>query len=306
MKQNSNSPLVFFLLNGLSPETWDVAQKDILVKNVKTGFLEKIYYIPGTNSIWHSDLEKQGDILKNYKKKAIFFIEGTLSVQQDNLILIEYLKTHPDFNVKYSLVDKNADAQKNIDKADLITKAVLALQGNTLDIKTVGLLVFGESVLQQDDKEIESLVKQNAISNPQAIVDAYSDQGEWKYKKVVALALSKGIIRINPTKTAVLWNQTNEPIITLAVGQKPIDETALFISQSNNETTLQALALKLDNKELIKTPSAEKVDTSTTGQEETALEKLQKEYEDKFGAIPPINMKNNVEWLSKKLLDDKS
>lgn len=306
MKQNTNLPLVFFLLNGLSPETWDVAQKDILVKNVKTGFLEKIYYIPGTNSIWHSDLEKQGDILKNYKKKAIFFIEGTLSVQQDNLILIEYLKTHPDFNVKYSLVDKNADAQKNIDKADLITKAVLALQGNTLDIKTVGLLVFGESVLQQDDKEIESLVKQNAISNPQAIVDAYSDQGEWKYKKVVALALSKGIIRINPTKTAVLWNQTNEPIITLAVGQKPIDETALFISQSNNETTLQALALKLDNKELIKTPSAEKVDTSTTGQEETALEKLQKEYEDKFGAIPPINMKNNVEWLSKKLLEDKS
>jgi len=308
MNQTSQAPLVFFLLNGLAPETWSLSQKNILVKNPDTGFLENIYYIPGTQTIWHNELQKQGDILKNYTKKSIYFVEGTLSVQPDDLILIEYLKTHPDFKVKYSLVDKNADAQKNIDKADLITKAVLALQGNSLDIKTVGLLVFGESVLLQEDKEIEALVKQNAISNPQAIVDAYSDKDEWKYKKVVALALSKGIIRINPTKTAVLWNDTNEPIITLAVGQKPIDETGLFLSQSNNETTLQALALKLDNKSVVNVaPSVEDAGTATAaGQEETALEKLQKEYEDKFGGIPPINMKNNVEWLTKKLLEDKS
>ena len=34
MNQNANTPLVFFLLNGLSPETWSLAQKDILVKIV--------------------------------------------------------------------------------------------------------------------------------------------------------------------------------------------------------------------------------------------------------------------------------
>lgn len=298
MNQNTqNTPAVFYLLNGLSPETWDVAQKDVLVKNPTTGYKEKIYYIPGTTTIWHSELEKQGDILKNYKKKSLFFVEGTLSVDPDNLILIEYLKTHPDFNLKYSLVDKNADAQKSIDKADLITSAVLSLQGTSLDIMTVGLLVFGESVLQQEPKEIEAMVKQSAISNPQAIVDAYSDQGEWKYKKVVALALSKGIIRINPTKTAVLWTDTGEPILTLAVGQKPIDETGLFLSQNKNETTLQALSLKIENKEVIN------IAGTSASQDETTLEKLQKEYEAKFEAIPPINKKNDVEWLTKKLLE---
>jgi hypothetical protein len=296
MNENTKTPLVFYLLNELSPETWTLAQKNILVKNPETGFLENIYYIPGTQTIWHNELQKQGDILKNYKKKSIYFVEGTLSVQPDDLILIEYLKAHPDFKVKFSLVDKNADAQKSIDKADLITKAVLSLQGNALDIKTVGLLVFGEGVLLQDDKEIEALVKQNAISNPQAIVDAYSDQGEWKYKKVVALALSKGIIKINPTKTAILWAETGEPILTLAVGQKPIDETGLFLSQSKNETTLQSLSLKLENKNVIN------VET-TASQSDSDIEKLQKKYEDKFGAIPPINKKNDVEWLSKKLLE---
>lgn len=295
---NQNAPLVFFLLNNLSPETWSLAQKDVLVKNPNTGFLEKIYYIPGATTIWHSELEKQGDILKNYKKKSIYFVEGTLSVQPDDLILIEYLKSHPDFGVKFSLVDKNASAQKDIDKADLITKAVMSLQGNTLDIKTVGLLVFGESVLTLEDKEIEAMVKQSAISNPQAIVDAYSDKGEWKYKKVVALALSKGIIRINATKTAVLWTDTDEPILVLAVGQKPIDETAVFLSQNNNETTLQALSLKIDNKEVLK------VAAPTVGKDDTEIEKLRKDYESKFGEIPPNNKKNDVEWLTKKLLEE--
>lgn len=294
MNQNTKTPVVFYLLNDLSPETWTLAQKNVLVKNPKTGFLEKIYYIPGTNTIWHSELEKQGDILKNYKKKDIVFVEGTLSVSPDNIILIEYLKTHSDFKLKYSLVDKDADSQKIIDKTNLITKAVMSLQGNSLDIKTVGLLVFGESALLQDDKEIEALVKQKAISDPQSIVDAYSEEGEWKYKKVVALALSKGVIVINPTKTAVLWTDSGENIITLAVGQKAIDETALFLSQSKNETTLQALSLKIEGKEVVSTIDADTV------------EKLQKQYEDKFGAIPPINKKNDVEWLSKKLLESNS
>lgn len=294
MNQNTQTPLVFFLLNGLSPETWSLAQKNILVKNPETGFLENIYYIPGTNTIWHSELQKQGEVLKNYKKKSIYFVEGTLSVQPDDLILIEYLKAHPDFKVKFSLVDKNADAQKSIDKADLIMEAVKSLQGNALDIRTVGLLIFGESVLLQEEKEIEAQVKQSAISNPQAIVDAYSDEGEWKYKKVVALALSKGIIRINPTKTAVLWTDTGEPILTLAVGQKPIDETGLFLSQNKNETTLQALSLKIDNKGTINIAKNQTIDN---------VEDLQKAYEDKFGSIPPINKKNDVEWLSKKILE---
>nr|WP_315173593.1 hypothetical protein [uncultured Flavobacterium sp.] len=301
MNQNAQTPSVFYLLNDLSPETWSLSQKDVLVKNPKTGFLEKIYYIPGANTIWHSELEKQGDILKNYKKKSIFFVEGTLSVSPDDIILIQYLKTHPDFSVKYSLVDKNADAQKSIDKADLIIEALNSLQGNTLDIKTVGLLVFGESVLLQDDKEIEAVVKQSAISNPQAIVDAYSDKGEWKYKKVVALALSKGIIKINPTKTAVLWTESGEPILTLAVGQKPIDETGVFLSENKNETTLQALSLKLN-----KSVAGSNVVSTTNKGDESSLEKMQKEYEDKFGSIPPINKKNDVEWLAKKLLEPTS
>jgi hypothetical protein len=299
MNQNTQTPLVFFLLNGLSPETWSLAQKNILVKNPDTGFLENIYYIPGTNTIWHSELQKQGDVIKNYIKKDIYFIEGTLSVSPEDIILIEYLKTHPDYKLKFSLVDKNANAQISIDKADLIMAAVNSLQGKTLDIKTVGLLVFGESILLQDDKETEAMVKQSAISNPQAIVNAYSDQGEWKYKKVVALALSKGIIKINPTKTAVLWTDSGEPILTLAVGQKPIDETGIFLSENKNETTLQALALKLDSKADVSTNTTA---TTQTGSD-SSLEKLQKEYEDKFGAIPPHNKKNDVEWLSKKLLE---
>jgi len=143
----------------------------------------------------------------------------------------------------------------------------MSLQEKSLDIKTVGLLVFGESVLLQDDKSVEALVKQKAISEPQSIIDAYSDKGEWKYKKVVALALSKEIIRINPTKTSVLWVDTNEPILTLAVGQKPIDELGLFLSSSKNESTLQALSLKIENKYVAKTDLTSKANNTDSSLE---------------------------------------
>jgi len=295
MSQNSKKT-VFYLLNNRFPETWTLAQRSVLVENKETGYKQNIVYIPGSNTIWRQELEKQGDILKNYKKEEIIFFNGTLSVDSSNKILIDYLKTHPWFGVKYSLVDKDADSQKLIDKADLITQAVLCLQGKTLDIKTVGLLVFGDGALLKNEKELEALVKQKAISDPKIIVDVYSEEGEWKYKKVVALALSKGIIRINPTKTAVLWAKTNEPILTLAVGQKPIDELGLFLSQAKNETTLQSLSLKLEDKDVINTDP-------TTKEGSNNLEKLQKEYEDKFGNIPPINKKNDIDWLSKKLLE---
>jgi len=295
MSQTSKN-LIFFLLSKATPETWTLPQRSVLVENKETGFKQNIVYISGSDTIWRQELEKQGDILKNYKKSDIIFINGTLSVPSDNKILIDYLKTHPWFKVKYSLVDKNADSQKLIDRADLITQAVLSLQGKTLDIKTVGLLVFGESALLKNEKELEALVKQRAISDPKSIVDVYSEDGDWKYKKVVALALSKGVIRINPTKTAILWADTNEPILTLAVGQKPIDELGLFLSSPKNETTLQSISLKLENKQVVNT------DTTTT-EGSNNLEKLQKQYEEKFGAIPPLNKKNDAEWLSKKLLD---
>lgn len=298
MKQQTKKNLVFFLLGNTAPETWTLPQRSVLVENNETGFKQNIIYVPGAQSIWKHELEKQGDILKNAKKEDITFVHGTLSVSADNKLLIDYLKTHPWFGVKFSLVDKSADAQKVIDKTDLITKAVLNLQGKELDMITVGLLVFGESALLQNEKELEALVKQKAITDPKSIVDAYSEEGEWKFKKVVALALSKGVIKINPTKTAVLWTSTNETIITLAVGQKPIDETALFLSQSKNQTTLQALSLKLESKDVISTQKDKNnIELSTN------VEVLQKQYEDKFGAIPPINKKNDVEWLSKKLLE---
>jgi hypothetical protein len=287
--------IVFFLIGNSAPETWTLPQRSVLVENPETGFKQNIVYVPGADTIWKQELEKKGDILKNAKKEEIVFVHGTLSVSQDNKILIEYLRAHPWFGVKFNIVDKAADSKKLIEKADLIAEAVTSLKGDTLDIKTVALLVFGDSALNEAVLELEAKVKIKAIQEPQSIIDAYSDKGEWKYKKVVALALSKEILTINTTKTAILWTDSKEPLLTLAVGQKPIDELASFIADNKNESTLQSISLKLEGKEPVKNPE-------NANQEK--LEELQKKYEEKFGAIPPINMKNNAEWLEKKLLEE--
>jgi hypothetical protein len=62
------------------------------------------------------------------------------------------------------------------------------------------------------------MVKQSAISNPQAIVDAYSDKGGIQKSSCIS-AIKKKLSKSTQQKTAVLWTDTGEPILTLAVGQ---------------------------------------------------------------------------------------
>jgi hypothetical protein len=78
------------------------------------------------------------------------------------------------------------------------------------------------------------MVKQSAISNPQAIVDAYSDKVNGSTKKSSCISAIKRIIKINTTKQPFV--EDPEPILTLAVGQKPIDRNGIVLSENKNET----------------------------------------------------------------------
>jgi hypothetical protein len=90
------------------------------------------------------------------------------------------------------------------------------------------------------------MVKQSAISNPQAIVDAYSDKGE--YKKVVALALSKRNYQNQRNKKQLFVDRHRRAYSYSSSRTKTNRRNGIVLSENKNENTLQSLSLKLDNK----------------------------------------------------------
>jgi hypothetical protein len=78
--------------------------------------------------------------------------------------------------------------------------------------------------------------KTSCISNPQTIVDAYSDK--WNLKRVVALAIKKYQIKRNQNYSRFV-DEHQSPILTLAVGQNNKTEMGLFfIRENKNENTV--------------------------------------------------------------------
>jgi hypothetical protein len=296
--------IVFKLKGDITPLSWTLAQRNISV-NTSEG-KKAIAYYPTADTIYFDKMDKfrqEQLVKKGMKISPIVFIGGTLSVEVTNLRLLEYLEAHPKFNKLFYKVDVAETAKQEIEKSDLIFKAAELYGKNTIDTMTIAICLYGEDVLENEIIELEAKVKNECVKNPKSIIDIFEEKGDFKYKKIVAASIAQKIIYVNPTKTAVLWTDSGENIITVATGEKPIDQMAQFIGNKENTSTLQAIHIKLEkSKAPTEVEKANNVDTGNnlTGSDKELLD-LQIAYEEKFGHPPGPSKKNDAEWLKMKL-----
>jgi len=293
----------FFLLNGITAETWTVPQSNVMIKDPEKG-LKKIAYIPGTQTIFWDDIPE--GYRKAYKKSYITFVTGHLLVDEDNKTLVEYLRKHPRFGQLWSETNTQKESEDKIEEANKVEKAFELFKSDKLSVMTVAVALYGESALDENILGLEARIKSMVIlREPQKIIDIYSDKGNFKYKKIVCAAIAQKVIYVNGSKTAVLWTDSEENIITVGVGQNPIDELSKFIGSKDNLTTLQAISVKLVKTEApTEVEKAKDVDTSNnlTGSDKELLD-LQIAYEEKFGHPPGPSKKNDIQWLKMKLTE---
>ena len=74
-----------------------------------------------------------------------------------------------------------------------------------------------------------------AIADPQTLT-----------KYLAALALSKNIIKLNTSKTQIVWSDNSEVIVALPVGQKPSTVLAEFLFEPKSEGTLAELQKRVN------------------------------------------------------------
>ena len=294
----------FRLTKGRKPTSFQIPTKQVMLPkgNEANAPLKKIQYIPGHDSIFKEDHKGDEDPVQ------IFFEEGLLNVDLKNTALITLLKRHPWYNLHYELVDDEASAVKELDKFDLIEKALDKVNiAQEDELKANAIVLIGSHVIDYTEKRLRASLKKMAFDTPEKLIETMN-KGNYSNRLAAALAVLREVVFINPTRTAIIWPD-GKPIINIASGQDPITEFGTFLSQNTEEikVTLQTIGQHIKAKRTPKTdvdvdniipPTNPPTDPP---QGDSEIIEAREAYKTKFQKEVPINMKNNLEWINSQL-----
>ena len=336
---------VIFRLNlqGKTPSTWAIPQSNVMARKDDKGN-KFIDYYPGQDSCFVEDIQAKNKDLRPSKvplfEYSVSSKQTELAVDEQNVALIRYLKTHPWFGVKYSIFSKDGQAKKDLSEFENVEKALeLIKESDELKVKAISMAIFGLSSFNKSYTQCAAELKAKAIKDPIVIIQAM-EAPNYETKYVAGLAFVSGIIKLNPTHTAIIWNDNEGVILHVAQGENGLDKLTNFLTNESKEAQvlLQEFNTRLERKErmVARSEDADKVisekdaeiaelkrqlaeSTKTTApivnekvtedleenasEEKSTLEQLQEDYKLKFKSEVPIRYKNDEVWIAKKLAE---
>ncbi len=337
---------VIFRLNlqGKTPSTWSLPQSNVMAPKDEKGN-KFIAYYPGEDSCFVEDIVAKNKDLRPADVPLFEYNVSSkqteLAVDEKNIALIRYLKTHPWFGVKYSIFSKDGQAKKDLTEFENVEKALeLIKESDELKVQAISMAIFGLSSFNKSYTQCAAELKAKAIREPLVIIQAM-EATNYETKYVSGLAFVSNIIKLNPTHTAIVWADSSEGVILhVAQGENGLDKLTNFLTNETKEAQvlLQEFNTRLERKERMAARSedadkllsekdreiaelkrqlaesnkptapivTEKVAEDLeekAEKEKSTLEQLQEDYENKFGKEAPIAYKNNEVWLAKKLAE---
>lgn len=328
---------IIFALNeeGKTPSSWTIAQDSVMADKDGSG-MKFINYYKGADTCFVEDITN-----KDLKPSKVPDFEynpelnkTVLEVDESNVALVRYLKTHSWFKLRYVIYSAETEANSKLTQYEKVEKAIdLIKESDEAKIKANALVVLGLGYFYRTNTECLADLKEKAFNSPDVIITAM-EADDYQNKYVAALAFASGIIKDNLTNTAVIWSEGEGVLVHVAQGENGLDKLTEFLKRNSaeSEVLLQEFQNRLDKKATAKvTP---KVDTAllkskddeiaelkkqlakatvnpndinvngaaTVVKEDTrTLEELQQEYLEKFKSEVPVRFKNDKSWIAKKL-----
>lgn len=240
---------VFRLITGKLEGTYSL-KRGVGLKN---GVLKDIAYRPGTDSIFEED--NKGSVSE--QKEVVFKYNDLLNdpaievvVPNANKVLIDFLRTHAKFGVDYIEYNQDKVSEERTKLSDDIFKALEFVNvSDDNETHATALAVFGLDYFSKSIAVCRADLKEKAVKEPKKVIDAFSAP-DFQNKYVSSLAFCSDVIKINNTNTAILWSDTDAPIISIAKGENGIDKLAEFLGSATDETKvlLQEFQARLDKK----------------------------------------------------------
>jgi hypothetical protein len=270
-------------IEGKTPSTWGLPQTNVM--GVKPGKGKKfIDYYPGEDSCFVEDIFAKNKDLKPAKVPLFKYVPQTksteLHVDETNVSLVNYLKTHPWFGIKFSIFSKEKQAKSDLAEFENVEKALeLIKESDENKLKAIAMTVFGLNSFYKSNVQCAAELKAKAIKDPKVIIEAL-EATNYETKYVAGLAFVSEIIKLNPTHTAIVWSQDDGVILHVAQGENGLDKLTSFLTNETKEAQvlLQEFNTRLERKERMIAKAEDSV--KLLSEKDSEIEALKKELEE--------------------------
>jgi len=216
-----------------------IPQKGVTIYDRENDTVREIRYCPNEPSIF---VDEQSD---NAVKEAIIFRNGKLFVPKEKPNLKKFLDAHPsnfeNGGKVFKAVNVTRDAEAELDKEFATIEAVSFVREKDINDLLPVAIFYGININKSSSEIKFDLLKQ-AKSNPQDFISSF-DSPTVKARSIIYQASEYQILKV--TKSSVRWFDNNKEIISVPVGEDPIDIMTRFCLTDKGSVTFEAVKEKM-------------------------------------------------------------
>jgi hypothetical protein len=229
-----------FELIGKSGIVFMLPQKGVTVYDNENDTVRELRYCPNEPSIWRDEQSE------NATRQSVIFRDGRIFVPKSQPNLRMFLDKHP-YNKSnggniFRLVDKKKDAEVQLQREFALTEAVSMVRDKDIQDLLPVALYFGVNI-NSSVSDIRYNLLQIAKKKTKEFVQSF-DSPQVRTRSILQQASDYQIINVK--EDAVKWFDTNKLIVSVPVGQNPLDVLTRFCLTEKGSLVLSTLEERLE------------------------------------------------------------
>lgn len=211
-------------------------QKGVTVYDAEKDTVREIRYCPNEPSIF---VDEQSE---NAVKETVAFRNGKLFVPKEKPNLRAFLEAHPQNGPVFREVNKKKDAETEMAREFLVNEAVAKVRDTEIN-DLLPVAIYFKVNINAPVSEIRYNLLRIAKSKPEAFLQSF-DSPSVMARSIVQQAKDYQFIKVRPD--GVFWFDSNSLIVSVPVGQEPIDVMTRFCLTEKGASTLSSLEERLE------------------------------------------------------------
>jgi len=239
-RKEAVNPNAEFELMRKSGVVYMLPQKGVTVFDSEKDTVRELRYCPNEPSVWR---DEQSD---NATRQSVIFRDGKMFVPKSQPNLRVFMEKHP-FNQAnggniFRLVDKKRDAEIELKKEFFLTDAVSMVRDKDIQDLLPVAMYFGVNI-NASVSDIRYNLLRIAKTKTQEFIESF-DSPQVRTRSILQQAADYQIIKM--TSDSVKWFDSNTMIVSVPVGQEPLDVLARFCLTEKGSPVLATLEERLE------------------------------------------------------------
>ncbi len=211
-------------------------QKGVTVYDQVNDTVREIRYCPNEPSIY---VDEQSS---NAVKQSVAFRDGRIFVPKNKPNLRKFLEVHPQNGPVFKEVNKRRDAEQELQREFLLTDAIAKVRDTDINDLLPVAIYFGINI-NSPVSEIRYNLLNIAKKKTQDFLQSF-DSPQVMTRSTVQQAKEYQILNVK--NNGVFWFDSNNLIVSVPVGQDPMDVMVRFCLTEKGASVLSNLEERLD------------------------------------------------------------